>query len=332
MSNKKNSKYAIALITNDAYVDATIVMMKTFLEHNTWYNGDFIVMHDNTYCVLNEESKNRLMEVYPKVYFHCVEDHIYDKFVEHFYDILTLKRFVVSVFTVESFALKYDQNGEEYDKVLYLDVDQIVTGDIRYLFAEDKDMICGPGDDFIYNHIGNKLLKRTRESIGGGLFLIDKKYLGEEIRDEIIRFAENYPLRDPKYGAWDGSGFEMHVLNAWLLNKEVYIAPSTYQFPTVLYGSIVKYMSTDIKIIRDELFRNAKIIHIWDDKPWDKTSNLNIFDLYWNHLYKKFVNPNSDKPEQTLDEVYSSLKKYKVSYKNYEKYKRIFSFVQLDKK
>lgn len=326
-----NKKYGIILITNDQYVDATIVLMKTFLQYNSWYKGDFIIMHDSTYCTLNEKSKKRLTSVCPNVYFHCVEDHIYDKFVERFYDILAYKRFVVSVFTVESFGIKYNQEGEEYDKILYLDVDQIVTGSLKELFDADKEIICGAGDDFIYNTVDDTLLRRSDENIGGGMFLIDKKYLGTEIRDEIIRFAEAFPLRSTQYPKWDGSGFEMHVLNAWLLDKEVYIASSTYQFPSCIL-QVNKYRTKDFKYIRDELFRHAKIIHIWDDKPWNKKhNNYNTIDLYWNLLYKRFVNPRSTKPCISLNQIHRRLQDSKEYYQNFnkEEFRRIFSFYDI---
>lgn len=326
-----DKKYGIALITNNAYVDATIVLMKSFLANNSWYNGDFIIIYDKTYCKLNKASRERLSEVYKNVYFHCVENNIYDKFVEHFYDILTYKRFVVSVFTVESFALKYTPTGEEYDKILYLDVDQIVTGNIQNLFLADKDIICGPGDGFIYNTLDDTLLKRTDENIGGGLFLIDKKYLSVETRNEIIEFAENFPIRSNIYPKWSGSAFEMHVLNAWLLNKDVYIAPSTYQFPSVLYN-ISRIRTSEIKCIRDELFKYCKIIHIWDEKPWNKKNkNFTMIDLYWNYLYKKYINPDCKISNKSLKTIYASLKDYKNKYLKIsgEAFKRIFSFYQL---
>lgn len=331
----KQKKFAIALITNDNYIGATLVLMKTFLKHNKWYKGDFIIMHDNEHCILSENSKKILKACYTNTYFYCVKDHLYDKFVEHFKDIMTFQRFVVSVFTVEVFALKYDPFGNEYDKVLYLDVDQIVTGNIKFLFDSNKSIICGPGDDFLYNQTGNRLIKRNRENIGGGMFCISKEYLGKEFRDDIIKLAENFTLHNPEYDDWDGAGFEMHVLNVWLLDKPgVYIAPTTYQYPSILFTFALNRMSDDFKSIRNAMLHKAKIIHIWDDKPWNKKGNFTPIDMYWNYLYRTLVDNAYKSPEYDFEQIKQNYPELPELYKKYnsKKYRRIFSFYKIKTK
>lgn len=288
--NTNNKKYAIAVIFNDAYIKGAQVFLSTFLKYNPWYKGDIICIYDNKYCILSEENKNLIQSQFPNVYFHCVKDNLYDKFVEHFYNIMLFKRFSIVAFTIESFALKYDQNGNEYDRVVYFDIDQIVEGDLSLLFDDTKNIIVAPGDNLLINDINNDSLynRIIPLNISGGLFSIGKKYLGEDIRDEILHFGETFKLNNPEYGEWTGACPEMHVLNVWLLNKDVWFVPSTYAFPSIILEN-KKYIDNKFISIMYMLLKNSKIIHIWGDKPWQKISNKSKLDKHWDNLYNSLI-------------------------------------------
>lgn len=322
-----NKKYGLAVIANDPYVDGAIVFLSTFFIHNPWYKGDIIFITDSMYCLLSDDNKARLRSCFPNVRFHQAPEGMYDEFSDHFFDVMFHKRFLVSALTIESFAITCDDEGNEYDRIVYLDVDQIVTGDIRAIFDTDKDLICAPGDNFLINDLGEDLVLRSNEPISGGLFSISKKYLSEDVRNDIVKFGETFPLFYPPYKQWTGQGFEMHVLNVWLLDKEVYITPSTFAFPSVLVTD--KGILNDMAIVKDQLLRHSRILHIWDIKPWmkDSTHTLTFFDKYWNYLYRTLINPDSSKPEISLEEYLASIPNRKDEYVQYsgDKYKKIFS-------
>jgi lipopolysaccharide biosynthesis glycosyltransferase len=221
---------------------------------------------------------------------------LYENFINHFLNIISHKRFVVSAFTLEAFAIKYDRDGNEYDRIVYLDVDQIVEGDISLLFTTDKDIVAAPGDNVIFNVDGNTLLQRNRESVSGGLFSISPKYLGESVRNEIIKRGEEFIYKYVDNLPWSGIGFEMDVLNVWLLDKDTWITSSTYAYPSMFYKNTLVENASNI--IKYELFRTSRIIHIWDEKPWTKSRENcdGKIDLYWWHIYDSLKNGKNPKP------------------------------------
>jgi lipopolysaccharide biosynthesis glycosyltransferase len=303
---EENKRFGLAIMFNDAYADGAMVFLKTFFMHNSWYKGDIICFYDEKYCTLSNENKTLFQSEFPNLYFLRVDSSLYEKFVEHFKDVLRHERFVVSAFTLEAFAIKYDRDGNEYDRVVYLDVDQIVRGDISLLFYNDKDIVCAPGDNIFINSLDDILIKREKkESVSGGLFSLSKKYLGESVRDEIIHFGETYDFNDLSNGMWDGTAFEMHVLNKWLLDKDVWITPSTYAYPSAIIPiEHIKSVSYDIKY---EILKKSKIIHIWEDKPWIlricPDNHLSPMDLYWINVCDSLKSGVTPKPlEDFYDE------------------------------
>ena len=260
--NTNNKKYAIAVIFNDAYVPGAFVFFKTFLKYNPWYNGDIVCFYDNKYCCISDENKNNFQKIFPNLYFKYVDYHIYDKFVEHFYEKMTFKRFIVSAYTLEAFALKYDRNGNEYDKVVFLDIDQIIEGDLSLLFLHDKDIVAAPGDNFLINDINEDALfyrDVKNINISGGLFSISKKYLGENIRNEIIKFGETFEFDKPEYGKCNGNGFEMHVLDIWFRDKDLWITSSIYAYPSIIF--YYNYSDKIFRTIAYKLFENSRIFY-----------------------------------------------------------------------
>lgn len=326
--NTNNKKYAIAVIFNDAYVPGAFVFFKTFLKYNPWYNGDIVCFYDNKYCCISDENKNNFQKIFPNLYFKYVDYHIYDKFVEHFYEKMTFKRFIVSAYTLEAFALKYDRNGNEYDKVVFLDIDQIIEGDLSLLFLHDKDIVAAPGDNFLINDINEDALfyrDVKNINISGGLFSISKKYLGENIRNEIIKFGETFEFDKPEYGKCNGNGFEMHVLDIWFRDKDLWITSSIYAYPSIIF--YYNYSDKIFRTIAYKLFENSRIIHIWGDKPWLKTEidKKIIIDSYWENIYNAEINKKEPIP---LKEFFDSILQYDDNiYKENENLKLVTNFL-----
>lgn len=321
-------RFALALVFNDAYVPGAFVFLKTFFKHNPWYNGDVVCFYDNEYCKISDKNKKLFETTFPNLYFKFVNYHIYNKFVEHFYEKMTQKRFIVSAYTLESFALQYDRNGNEYDRVVFLDIDQIVEGDLSLLFLNNKDIVAAPGDNYLINDIDEDSLFYRDDinvNISGGLFSISKKYLGENIRNAIIKFGETFEFDKPEYGACAGNRFEMHVLDIWFRDKDIWLTSSIYAYPSIIF--YYNYTDEVFRNIAYKLFENSKIIHIWGTKPWikEKEEKTIIIDLYWEQLYKAEI--NNTEPI-SLKEFFKNDINYNDNiYKENEKYKILTNFL-----
>ena len=46
-----NSNYALVTITDEKTLIATYVMIESFLRHNTWFDGDIVLMTDKKICL-----------------------------------------------------------------------------------------------------------------------------------------------------------------------------------------------------------------------------------------------------------------------------------------
>jgi len=127
-----------------------------------------------------------------------------------------------------------------YDKILYLDTDIIIVDNINEIFALEGDFCVvelAKISNLAYVPFGQK-------GFNAGVMLIGKKYLTNEVQNDLINMCKNY----------------IHNGNQKPLN--LYFAGKV-NFMDVKYN-----LTTDL--LTSERIENAKIIHfIGDKKPWN---------------------------------------------------------------
>lgn len=119
----QQSKYCLATVTSEGYIQWTMTMLFSFLETNSWFSGDIVVIADK----LTDESIQRLA-IFPKIKIERPQDSMLQK-LDDLCSVLPIFRSrIPGFFSLEIFRFT------KYEKVLFLDSDMIVVQDIEELF------------------------------------------------------------------------------------------------------------------------------------------------------------------------------------------------------
>ncbi len=179
---------------------------------------------------------------------------------------------------------------ENYNKILYLDSDIIVRGDLSDLYNTNiKDVYAGVVIDMIaedknhdHDRIGNK------NYFNSGMMLLNIKKIRE---DKLTKkFIKTKKETSSKYQDQD-------VLNIVFGNCVKFLSP-IYNYMTT---NELNYDKNTIEKFYNAKLDNIVIIHITWRKPWDY-KNVAYFDL-WTDYYKKSPYKNikikyiNDKPK-----------------------------------
>jgi lipopolysaccharide biosynthesis glycosyltransferase len=214
----------------DDYADGAAVMIKSFFENNTWYTGDIIVL---CWGKLSPEQKLRIGSLSPKIEFREIDETQYSKARtdgHRLWNYIPASRFAMFKFA-------------EYDRLVYLDADVVVMGDIRELFETATSFgACRlmPGE-------GMEL--RDKGGFNAGVLTIGSEFISEGVHDSLMRIATAKP--------WSG--------NQVVLNLR--------------FGENVEYLPHNFNVTTDQLtditFGTAKILHfVGEEKPWHSTCRI----------------------------------------------------------
>lgn len=153
----------------------------------------------------------------------------------------------------------------EYDRIVFIDMDVLVLGDISYLFQID-DPIAGVS---CYSAGGDQL----RSEINTGVVVINKPFINEEYYKNILRLSQQgFSMPDQK------------AINKFFRGK-IKILPKEYNMEKRIINS------------KRWNWREAKILHFVSRKPWSKgkPSGNNVGfevmeNLWWQYYNGKNFN------------------------------------------
>lgn len=173
-------KISIAYAPDDKYVNQTIVSMKSVIENNKDNQIEFIIM----YSKLNPESLKKLGSLKgASIKLLKLDENIFSG--------LTLSKWV----TVQAwFRIKLPQMCLDADKVLYLDCDTLVLGNLKELFSLNLDgkFLAGVKDVWGVNKYVKRLGMKSDVYLNSGMLLFNCKYCREEnFFDKVVDFAKN---------------------------------------------------------------------------------------------------------------------------------------------
>lgn len=170
-------KISIAYAPDDNYVNQTVVSMKSALEHNE--QVEFIIM----YSKLSAESMQKLGAVGGSLRLIKMDE-------SQFSD-LTLSKWV----TVQAwFRIKLPDLCKDLDKILYLDCDTLVRGNLDELFSMDLTgkYLAGVKDVWGVSKYVKRLGMKSGVYVNSGMLLFNCDYCRKEhFFDKVVDFAKN---------------------------------------------------------------------------------------------------------------------------------------------
>lgn len=170
-------KISIAYAPDDNYVNQTVVSMKSALEHNE--QVEFIIM----YSKLSAESMQKLGAVGGSLRLIKMDE-------SQFAD-LTLSKWV----TVQAwFRIKLPDLCKDLDKVLYLDCDTLIRGNLDELFSLDltDKYLAGVKDVWGVSKYVKRLWMKSGVYVNSGMLLFNCNYCRKEhFFDKVVEFAKN---------------------------------------------------------------------------------------------------------------------------------------------
>ena len=230
---------AIVFIVNLEYVDAFKVALYSFHKYNKTFAGEIVVFYDEDIVV--DVLDSIVSKFKFKTFFRKLNKTPYEDL--KFTGAIREWKFNPA-YRYEIFLL------DDYEQILYLDCDIIITNDITDIFNKK----C----NFGACRLNAKIEHEYSDSKGfnGGVLLIGKRYLNSHSNRSLIDISKRY---------LDLTGNQI-VLNKFFCKKVKYLEQA--------YN-----VTTDI--VDENLYRTGKIFHfIGENKPWNSVSIETSFNKY----------------------------------------------------
>jgi len=268
-----NYKYCLCTILNDESVIGFETMLYSFFKYNNWFNGDILVMHDDNYSILSDESKKEILLKFPNIKFLKINN---SKYNELSFNSIK-KKFIPLLLKFEIFGLI------NYDKVLYINSDTLVISNIYELFNRNENLICFTNENHLVKdvEIWNNIFDGSKNThLNNGVIFINKNMLNKTHVDGMLNLAYKY---DKSFSYYNGCP-DQDIMQEYFIenNIKVTLGPNTYNtIEEVFYGNNKK-------------ISNEKIIHYIINKPWNSNEPgyeyiNNIWRIYhkaYKELYK----------------------------------------------
>lgn len=255
-----NKKLAIYTICNDSFTEGARVMVHSFLRNNPWFKGEIVVLYNNKYSGLLKSNMLKIEALYNNITFKHVDESGYENLINDFKKNgkrnKNQLRLIPSLFTFEIF-----EEVKNYDTLVYLDSDMLITGDISETFNLPYEMVVTP-DAGIYD------ISSNYQTFNGGFMVLNNLSYKNQYRNKLISFSrkmKNMGLADQT------------IMNAFFKGP-LYSLDSNY--------NCLKRCFPDSKF--KSYSNNIKIIHYVGAKPWNE-NKMGIESTYKN-LEKMWFN------------------------------------------
>jgi lipopolysaccharide biosynthesis glycosyltransferase len=253
--DQSNYNYGLVTITSNLFINGTYVLIKSFLYNNPWFKGDIIILYENNYSPLTEHNKNFLdYNISYSIKFKEVNYDNYSTLINQALALPNFKsRLCSSYYTLEILALI-----NSYDKLLYIDSDSVIEGDLQPVFNLDSPIVATPAGG------GQKdiRIKQAKKFNGAFILLNQSSYVDfYQLYKSAVGFEDLTQI--------DYSLADQPILN-YLLWDYVYLIHKRF--------NLGKRIIKDKKLFTKNYInfeKPIKVIHFSGEKPWfnNKTEN-----------------------------------------------------------
>lgn len=160
-------KIALVTLMDDGFFIAYEGFWKSFIKHNPLFGWDFVVLDNG----LSDKNKDKIKDNYRNSHFRKIDKKSYcDINMSKTHDKLK-----ATYYTFDAFKMNI------YDRIVFMDMDITVLGDIRELFA------CKNG--FAACRAYNSKLDEFTDTFNSGVFVVQKQYLNEHVWKDLINIS-----------------------------------------------------------------------------------------------------------------------------------------------
>ena len=288
-------KINIAYAPDDKYVNQTVVSMISAIENNKDNELEFVIMYSH----LTDESIKKLNSVDgAKIRMLKMDE-------ADFLD-LTLSHWV----TIQAwFRIKLSDMCPDLDRILYLDCDTLVLGDLKELFTLDLSgkYLAGVKDVWGVNRYVERLGLESRVYVNSGVLLFNCDYCRKEhFYDKIVEFAKN--------NAKIIEFCDQDSINKVVDTKKIVLSPKYNFMDTWWRGGYYEYSGEEEQAYLDAK-ENPVIVHLTGPKPEFKGCGNKFKNVWWNYaklascydeIFKKFE--DSKAPKEKIGDILFSIK------------------------
>ncbi len=278
-------KINIAYAPDDKYVNQTIVSMQSALEHNN--DVEFIIM----YSKLEEKNLEKLRNAGGKLRLLKMEESDFAS--------LTLSHWV----TIQAwFRIKLPDMCPDLDKILYLDCDTLVRGNLDELFSMDltDKYFAGVKDVWGVNRYVKRLDMKSPVYVNSGMLLFNCDYCRKEnFYEKVVDFAKN----NEKIIEF----CDQDSINKVADEKKLVLHPKYNYMDTWWRGGYYEFAGKEEEDYL-EARKNPVIVHLTGLKPAFKGCGNKFKDEWWEYAkktaiyeelkqdYEKSAEPNNHEP------------------------------------
>ena len=291
-------KFNIAYAPDDKYINQTIVSMVSAVENNKEHEIEFIIIYSN----LSDESILKLKSVK-----NCTLRLLQTD--ENIFTSLPLSHWV----TVQAwFRIKLRDLCQDLDKILYLDCDTLILGDLSELFNTDLEerFLAGVKDVWGVDKYCKRLSMESGVYVNSGMLLLNAKYCRQEnFFEKIVDFANN--------NAKIIEFCDQDSINKIADNKKVVLHPKFNFMDTWWRGGYYEFWGEEEQNYL-EAGKNPVIAHLTGLKPAFKGCKNKFKDKWWEYAKLTDIYPElladyeaSKEPKEPFkDKIFSIKNKY----------------------
>lgn len=257
---------ALCTVLNDAFVPGFAVLAHTLRRQHPGIDLPFHIFHHPELAPLAPESRERIASWYPGACFHEVDASLYQTVWDNRDGRLrTPHRLKSAFFVIEAFSLR------DFDRVVALDSDMIVTGDLSPLFHHPAAFAATRAIDYDAGEI--------LDFFNTGVLVIGKPNLTGDTYRRLLdhRISDEY---DTRKGKADQAIFNDFFGPEGYTELDEAFNVTKRKFPDDSFGRV-----------EDLLDERVRILHFVADKPWDQhldpsQARYTKLEAHWARLLK----------------------------------------------
>lgn len=238
-----SKRVAFCTVLNDDFVPGFFVTLQSLLDKNPWFNFDYYVFYSDEYSPLSLRNRELIHSIYSNVIFKAIDE---DSYAHIWHEtkvrLNTPDRLKPAFFIIDAFSL-YD-----YDRVVALDADLLILGDIEELVNIEEGFSASQAVDY------DK--KQNREFFNSGVMVINKPILSRDIYEKLLshQISKNYKR---SFGKADQA-----ILNDFFGLNKISLLPERF--------NTTKRKYRDDWVLDAPAIENgdAVILHYVGEKPW----------------------------------------------------------------